>query len=151
MNQFAIAFVSKRQPIFQSFILSACRELSITVLCSKMTKLWIFYPTRQKFYGISATKRSGPVRVCVCACVCGCMRGYACGCVWGGVRVRVVRVLMLSGPVDRSLFFLEGWSSSFCFSGNFHDPGPNPTNGLQACIYKLVNTSVFSSPLKSLA
>ena len=41
-------------------------------------------------------------------CVCGCMRGYACVCVCGGVRVGVLRVLMLSGPVDRSLFFLEG-------------------------------------------
>ena len=26
------------------------------------------------------------------------------------------------------------------------EPGPNPVNGLQVCIYKLVNSSVFSSP-----
>ena len=26
-------------------------------------------------------------------------------------------------------------------------PGPNPMNGVQACIYKLVNTSVFQSQL----
>ena len=28
-------------------------------------------------------------------------------------------------------------------------PGPNPMNSLQACIYKLVNTSIFKSQLKS--
>ena len=28
-------------------------------------------------------------------------------------------------------------------------PGPNPMNSLQACIYKLVNTRIFKSQLKS--